>query len=371
MLVSILIFLLVLSVLVLVHEFGHFWVARKNGILVEEFGFGLPPRVFGIRRGETLYSINLLPFGGFVRLHGEQEENGILYPKAAFVNKSKRVRISVIVAGVIMNFLLAVVSFAIVYSFQGIPRDLGKVKIVDVSAGTPAQVAGLIVGDFIKSADKKEFTKVEDFINYVDTKKSQKVALVIEREISGTKSDIKLTITPRENPPAGEGPLGVTITTSEVYFAPIWQRPFYGMYYGTKDSLGWIGKIWQGLSGIAKDASHGVAPKDVAGPVGIFALIYEILKTGDILVLINIIGILSINLVVLNILPFPALDGGRLLFILIEGVIGRKVLPKVEGAIHAAGMAILLILIVLITFSDVRKLISAGSISAFLQNLGK
>src|SRR3989304_2637268 len=149
MIVSILIFLLVLSILVIVHEFGHFWVARRNGVMVEEFGFGLPPRLFGKKIGDTLYSINALPFGGFVRLHGEQDENGIVYPRKAFLNKSKRVRIAVIIAGVIMNFILAVASFAIVYSFQGIPRELDRVKVVDVGAGTPAQVLGLIVGDFI------------------------------------------------------------------------------------------------------------------------------------------------------------------------------------------------------------------------------
>ena len=366
MLVSILIFLLVLSILVIVHEFGHFWVARKNGVLVEEFGFGLPPRVIGRKIGETLYSINALPFGGFVRLHGEQDEGGIMYPRKAFLNKSKRVRIAVIVAGVIMNFILAVVSFAIVYSFQGIPRELNKVKVVDVTAGSPAQVAGLIVGDFIKSADKKEFIKVEEFISYVDTKRGQKVALVVERETN----EIKLTITPRENPPAGEGPLGVTITTTEIYFAPIWQRPFYGIYYGFKEAVFWGQTVISGFSGMIGGLFHGQTPKDVAGPVGIFAVSTQAAKFGT-LSLINFIGILSVNLAILNILPFPALDGGRLLFIAIEGVIGRKVLPKIESMVHSAGMIFLLILIVLITFSDVRKLISAGSISGFLQTLTK
>src|SRR3990167_9505540 len=128
MLGSILIFLLVLSILVLVHESGHFFVAKKNGIWVEEFGFGLPPRVIGKKIGETIYSINLFPFGGFVRLHGENEETGITKPKRAFLGKSKRVSFCVVVAGVVMNFILAVFAFAIVYSFSGIPRETGVVK---------------------------------------------------------------------------------------------------------------------------------------------------------------------------------------------------------------------------------------------------
>ena len=120
MIVSILIFLIALSILILVHEFGHYWVAKRSGILVEEFGIGYPPRIFGKKIGETIYSINLLPFGGFVRLHGEMEEEGITNPKRAFLNKSKKVRASVVLAGVVMNFLLAIVAFAIVYSFTGI-----------------------------------------------------------------------------------------------------------------------------------------------------------------------------------------------------------------------------------------------------------
>src|SRR3989337_4187087 len=135
---SILVFLLVLSILVRVHELGHFIVARKMGILVEEFGFGLPPRIIGKKIGETLYSINLLPFGGFVRLHGENTRDGVTKPKSAFINKSKKTRISVIVAGVIMNFIFAIVAFSVVYSFSGIPKESNKVKIVGVAPESPA-----------------------------------------------------------------------------------------------------------------------------------------------------------------------------------------------------------------------------------------
>src|SRR3990167_2082033 len=139
MLGSILIFLVVLSILVLVHEFGHYWTAKKNGVWVEEFGFGLPPRVWGKKIGETIYSINLFPFGGFVRLHGESEEEGITNVKRAFLYRNKKTRALIVIAGVVMNFLLAIAAFAVVYSFSGIPRDTGKLKIVDVSAGSPAQ----------------------------------------------------------------------------------------------------------------------------------------------------------------------------------------------------------------------------------------
>ena len=123
----------------MVHESGHFIVARKSGVLVEEFGFGLPPRIFGKKIGETIYSINLLPFGGFVKLHGESEEVTASSGRA-FLNKNKRTRTSIIVAGVIMNFILGIVAFAVVYSFSGIPKATGTVKIVEVTSGSPAQV---------------------------------------------------------------------------------------------------------------------------------------------------------------------------------------------------------------------------------------
>jgi regulator of sigma E protease len=362
MFVSILIFLLVLSILILVHEFGHFIMARRAGIMVEEFGFGLPPRLIGKKIGETIYSINALPFGGFVRLHGEAEEEGITDPKRAFLNKSKKVRISVIIAGVIMNFILGIVAFGIVYSLTGIPRDTHQVKVVDISANSPALSSGLVVGDVIEGADGKTFSDVNDFISYIDTKKGKKVTIQTQAK--------KVTLTPRANPPAGEGPLGVTISTTEIYFPPVWQRPFYGAYYGFKDAIFWGQTIILGLWNLVINLFKGQVPKDVSGPVGIFAVTTEAARNG-ILTLINFVGILSINLAILNIVPFPALDGGRLLFIGIESVIGRKVVPKVEAAFHTVGMIILLALILAITIGDIRRLIMAGSINGFINSIAK
>ena len=363
---SILVFLLVLSVLVLVHELGHFIVARKMGILVEEFGFGLPPRIFGKKIGETLYSINLLPFGGFVKLHGESTEEGVSYPKRAFLNKSKKVRVAVVVAGVIMNFILGVVAFAIVYSFLGIPRDTNLVKVVEIATGSPAQTAGVLVGDTVKSVDKKEVTTVDGFVSLIEEKKGKRATLELVRD-SETKS---VSLTPRESPPENEGPLGVVITTTEIYFPPYWQRPFIGVYYGFKEALIWGGRIVGGFAGIFRDLFAGIGPKDIAGPVGIFAITTQAAK-GGILELISFVGILSVNLAILNIIPFPALDGGRLLFIGIETFIGRKVLPKVEAVVHTVGMIILLLLLLAITANDIQGLIKAGSLSNFVQGVLK
>lgn len=357
---SILTFVLVLSILVLVHEFGHFWVAKRNGIWVEEFGFGLPPRVFGKKIGDTIYSINALPFGGFVRLHGEMTEEGVTKPKMAFINKSLWAKTAVIVAGVVMNFLLAVVAFGIVYSFTGIQKDTKEVKVLNIATNSPAQDAKLLVGDIVRKVDGQEVTSVPEFVSKIEDKKGKKVKLELQDRV--------VTIVPRANPPAGEGPLGVTITNTETYFAPVWQRPFLGAYYGTKEALYWGGNVVNGFISIFRDLFQGRSPKEVSGPVGVFAVTSEVAKTG-ILPLINLIGIISVNLAVLNIIPFPALDGGRLLFIIIEAILGKKVAPKVEGVIHGVGMAILLLAILAITIKDVRGLISAGSISGFLENM--
>jgi regulator of sigma E protease len=359
---SILIFILVLSILVLVHEFGHYWVAKRNGIWVEEFGFGLPPRVFGKKIGETIYSVNLFPFGGFVRLHGENEE-GISKPNRAFSGKSKKVRFAIVIAGVVMNFLLAVFAFAIVYSFSGIPRDMGFVKVVDIAAGSPAQSGGVVVGDVIKKVDGVEVKTVDEFVKKVEEKKGKKTFVELE-------NDKRLILSPRETPPEGEGPLGVVITTTEIYFPPVWQRPFLGIYYGFKDAIFWGETVIKGFASIVTSLFKGVVPQDIAGPVGIFAVTSEAAKIG-VIALINFIGILSVNLAILNVLPFPALDGGRLLFIAIEGIIGKKVLPKVESAIHSVGMIILLLLLLAVTAHDIKRLIASGGIQGFIDSVVK
>lgn len=362
MLVSISVFVLVLSILILVHEFGHFFVAKRAGIKVEEFGFGIPPRIWGKQIGETLYSINFLPFGGFVRLYGENSEEKIRDKKRSFLGKSKKVRAAVVVAGIVMNFLLAVVAFAISYSFTGIPRQTNDVKIVDVAPGSPAQAAGIVVGDVVKSVDSKEVKSNSEFISLVDEKKGKKITLEL--------ADRKVTITPRVNPPQEEGPLGVVITSTEIYYPPIWLRPFYGAYYGFADAVFWGANITGGIVHMLAQLATGVVPKGVAGPVGIYAITSEVAKSG-VLSVINFIGILSVNLAILNIIPFPALDGGRLAFIGVEALLRKKLNSKIESIISTAGFIILIALLVALTFSDVRKLILAGDTSSYINSVLK
>ena len=231
---------------------------------------------------------------------------------------------------------------------------------------SPAQTAGIIVGDVITKVDNNSISSSDDFIAKTGALKGKITTFEIQRN----GSVVKITLTPRVNPPAGEGPLGITITTMEIYYPPVWQRPFYGIYYGGRDAIFWGGSILTGLWGIIAGAIHGQAPQGVSGPIGIYAVTTEAAK-GGILTLINFVGILSLNLGILNILPFPALDGGRLLFIGIEAITKKKVPQKVEGTINEIGMIILLLLLLVITIGDVRRLIVFKGITGFINSLSK
>lgn len=376
MLLTFLSFFIILSLLILVHELGHFLVAKKAGILVEEFGLGLPPRIFGKKIGETIYSLNLLPIGGFVKLYGEEEE--VSDDKAGknrqFINQKPKVRAAVTIAGVLMNFLLGVVVFSIIYNLVGIPTKIGAVKVVEVVSDSPAQLAGLKNNDVILKAGEREIKDSEAFLEETKNYAGKEMLLEVGRqddnpcrnqvlgaqpgvEISCRNGNLVLKVVPRENPPAGEGPLGVVISDVEQKFYPWYQMIPLGIWQGLKEALGWLTLISQSLAGmIYQLIFQGVVPRDVAGPIGIFQITGTAVKFGFLSVL-QFLGVLSINLAVINILPLPALDGGRFVFIAYEAVTKRKPNARLEARIHAAGMVFLLGLILLITINDLLRII--------------
>ena len=365
MIFSLLTFFIVLSVLILAHEFGHFLAARKVGIWVEEFGLGLPPRIFGKKIGKTIYSLNWFPFGGFVRMHGEESSSKVKKDKA-FILKPNWQRLFVVSAGVLMNIILAIVIFSVVYFFTGIPRDTKNVRVVDVLPESPAQEAGILKDDVLERVDDQLVDSARGFISYVDSKKGEEINIVVRR------GDDLLTfsVVPRISPPKNEGPLGVVISSTEIYFPPAWQRPLYGVFYGVREAFFWGKNIVLSLLGMLASLFKGDVPKDVAGPVGIFAITTQATKFGF-FSLLNFMGILSLNLAVLNIFPFPALDGGRLFFIVFEMIFRKKVPERIESAIHMFGMAFLILLLVAITVFDFRRIISAGGLSGFVDSLSK
>jgi regulator of sigma E protease len=356
---QLIVFILILSVLILIHELGHFLTARLFKMRVEEFGVGLPPRAKGLfKRHGTLFSLNWLPLGGFVKLYGEDMENPeqAASPEA-FFNKPMWQRAAVLFSGVFMNFVLGVVVFGVVYSYLGIPTQTDKVIIVEVSKDSPAEKAGIEVDSQVKKIvfNKKEeaFAGVDGFVKQIDSLKGKEVELVLESK-SGVEKTIK--ITPRVTPPEGQGALGVALSSIEMKKFPWWQTPFRGMKVGLEEAWGWGKEIAKNLWTIVYNLVTGRGlPKDIAGPVGIYQVSKEVYKVGWAAVL-QFMGILSINLAILNAMPFPALDGGRIAFLGVEKIIGKVKKNRIEGYVNTAGMIFLLGLMVLITVKDVIKL---------------
>lgn len=359
MLLTIVIFLAILGILVLTHEWGHFIVARRAGLIVEEFGFGFPPRLFSFKKGETLYSINLLPLGGFVKILGE-DGSGIDNPKS-FASKSISVRSLITAAGVAMNFILGAVLLIIGF-YIGLPQAIDKenetlakniqIQIVSVAFNSPANAAGINFGDavkYLKIGDKiiniNEITILQNTVNeYL----GKNIILGIER--AGTPLEFK--IMPRKDPPQGEGALGIALVKTGVMSYSWYQS----VWLGVKSSFIVTWEIIKGFAGMLKNLiARGEVPSEISGPVGIAILTKQAASLGF-TYLLNLIALISFNLAVLNLIPFPALDGGRLLFFGIEKIKGSKISPKIENAIHAIGLFFLLALVILITYRDILKL---------------
>ncbi len=358
----ILVFIVILAILVIIHELGHFIAAKKQGILVEEFGIGFPPRVWGFKRGETLYSINLLPIGGFVKVYGEEyhEEDTHVDPKLkdrAFVYKKPWQKAIVIVAGVVMNFLLGWILISYLFT-QGVPTPTNNVLVDAVSAGSPAAQAGLKQADQILQITHKgksySIKSPDDLVKYGHQFAGEPVVFVVERD----NQPRQITITPRKNPPAGQGALGISITSYIERKYPWHEAPVYGLIHAATITSAIATELGKTL---LKVVTGDGAKVDVAGPVGIAQYTGTAIKFGKNAVL-ELMALLSLNLAIINILPFPALDGGRLVFIVYEWVTRRQVNKAFEQRVNMAGMVILLGLAALITVSDVIKL-------QFTQNL--
>jgi regulator of sigma E protease len=354
--------LIAISILILVHEFGHFLAAKLSGIWVEEFGIGLPPRVWGKKIGETIYSVNWLPVGGFVRLHGEDPDSKVTRPKQSFQNKSPLTRSFIAVAGVFMNFILAIIAFTIIYWFTGIPQG---VKILEVNPESPAAVAGLEANDEILELDGQQIKDYLNFTELIAQKIGQSVQIKLQRDTNGQQIQKTTTAIIRSTFPEDQGPLGIIYTPREIYYPPLWQRPFVFSYYGTTKTIDISEKIIQGFAIIFSQLFGGQIPKGVAGPVGVTALLAEIAKMG-ILPVVEFMGIISINLALINLIPFPPLDGSRVVFITAETIFGKRLTPKLESWSYTVGMALLLLLVLALTAREIPKLLTAGSLSNFV-----
>lgn len=353
-----LIFLIILIILVLIHELGHFIAAKKSGVLVEEFGFGFPPRIFGKKFGETLYSINLVPLGGFVKLYGEEYHEGEKKkpdakhnPKhRAFVHKTPLQKTIIITAGVVMNFILGWVILSFLFT-QGVPTAAGVI-VSSVQKNTPASEAGLMVGDTLVSISHEdtivEIQSTEDLIKSTQTFADLQTILIVNR----AEKIFSVDITPRSNPPKGEGSFGVVIEQK----VELMKYPWYtAPYYGFIEAASMIKTIAVEILKIpAQFFTKQSTTVEFTGPVGIAKIIGEARKFG-IVALLQITAVLSLNLAVINILPFPALDGGRQVFIFYEWITGKRTNQNLEHYLNLAGIILLLTLSAVITIFDIQK----------------
>lgn len=355
MLLTIIVFVFILGLLVFVHELGHFVAARKNGVKVEEFGFGFPPRMFGVKRGETIYSLNWIPLGGFVKIKGETGEHK--EDKDSFANKKIWRRAVILASGVLMNFVLAAVILSVGFMIglpqvvdgedgHAIVRD-AKVQIVQVLENTPAAEAGLLPGDVILSIDGQKIEDVTVMQDYLGGKIDTPVKIVLERDGQQLEKELKpvfLTET-------GRGGVGVGLLKSGIvsyrWYLAIWKGAENTAFF-TKEVVVAFYELIKNLIVTQK------VSVDLSGPVGIAVLTGQVARMGFIY-LLQFTALLSINLAVINFLPFPALDGGRILFLVIEKIRRRPVSQKIENTVHNIGFALLMILVILVTYRDVIK----------------
>jgi len=345
-------FILILGLLVLVHEIGHFVTARKLGVDVEEFGIGFPPRIFSFKKGDVKYSLNWIPLGGFVKIKGESGDED-KDDKHSFANQAAWKKSIILCAGVFMNFVLAIVLFTIGFSIglpQAIDQDTNldniKERNVVISELIPESLAeskGIEIGDKVLYINDIEVVDSDMLSKQI--KENENLSLVIQRgeeekEVSISKEDRI------DNDIIGVGMMDVGIIRYNI---------FESFVHGFKTTIIMIGMVFKAFYNLLYNLiTTGSLTAELSGPVGVAVLTGKIVQLGFIYIL-QFAALLSINLGVINILPFPALDGGRLLFVLIEKIRGRALSENVEGLIHNSGFILLILLLIVVTFRDIGR----------------
>jgi regulator of sigma E protease len=338
-------FLPILSIMMLVHELGHFVTARLSGITVLEFGFGLPPRIWGFKHNGVIYSINWIPFGAFVKMLGEEDPTA----PGSFASKSRLIRAIVLSAGSGMNFLLAVAAFSMVY-IVGVPgiTPESPVRLGEVREASPAASAGLQPGDVIVTFNGQP-VGVQAFRELTQSHLDQPVVL----EVNRGGQVFTVTLTPRSNPPEDQGAIGVVLAGELIRLNPV-----AAVGQGFVQTVRAIGATLA----VPKMLVEGtIAPSDarLIGLVGMAQATSQtvgyVVDTGIWYPLFLLTGLFSAGLSLANMLPIPALDGGRLFFVILEWIRGRRIPPEREAAYHFVGIVVLLTLMVIISFNDIRS----------------
>jgi len=340
--------------LLVLHEFGHFIIAKRFGVKVEEFGIGYPPRLFGKKVGETLYSLNLIPFGAFVKILGEDGKDSNIEDSRSFQQKPIWQRSLIILGGVVSFWIIAAILLGVVFS-MGTPQAISddepgplvnpKVQILAVSSDSPAAQAGIKTGDAFL-----DFNTVKEVQDFTDQHAGEEITLTIGRG----KESFEVSLTPRASPPSGEGAMGVALIRTAEKSYPLWQSFFKGIeatwYLTQAVVLGW----WQLLLSLVQGDG---LPKgmQLVGPIGIGSLVYQAAQVG-INYFLQFIAMIAVYLAIFNILPIPALDGGKLMFLAIEKIKGSPVNQKIEQGLTTAFFALLILIMVWVTIQDVNRL---------------
>ena len=349
MLLTILIFVAILIILILIHELGHFLIAKATGAKVKGFSFGFPPRLFSVVKNDTRYSFNAIPLGGYVSLLGEDDTNK---ESGSYYTKKVWQKILIVGTGVVMNFILAIVVLAIGFTIGMTPlvsdpatmggEKTSQVMIVQVVPDSPAAQIGLESGNILNG-----FSSPEELQQFTRAHAGQTVDLSVQTNGETSDSQVQLS--------SGDAPLGVGVVSITKVKQPFYQALWTAVVEVGRSIAVIFVVLWGIIKSLFTTGTAGEAGAGVVGPVGLYNFTAQALRVGWIYIL-QLLAILSINLGIINILPFPALDGGKILFLGLEGIFRKRVVrQEVENLIHTIGFILLIILLLVITFRDILR----------------
>lgn len=379
---SFIIFFIIISFLILIHELGHFIIARKNKVAVEEFGFGLPPRILFKKIGKTIYSLNLLPIGGFVKLYGEEyheiEKSSKKNKSEAFVYKKPWQKVLIIMGGVLMNLLFGIIIFYIILSlnqFKSNPipiflkdykfkfgKESKKVIIAQVNKNSPAEKAGIKEEDIVikfKAENQKweNINSAKDLIEAIKDKKNQKIYLELINNKNAEKKIIQ--VKPIYNKELKRYVIGVNLADIVILEYKTNIEKIFSGFLHSYNLIDYNLKVFVYLfSTSVKEKNPSTITNSLTGPIGIFAVIDDTVKKSEKKLIFNLLelsALISLSLAIMNILPFPALDGGRLIFVFYEWITGKPTNKTIEKYVNFIGFLILMILALFIAINDILK----------------